>query len=50
MEPPLQTLAQDDFALGGNRQLATEYHALAGWPAQPKLVPTVVLCERDKHD
>ncbi len=27
------------------RAQATEFHGLAGWPAQPKLVPTVIVCE-----
>lgn len=33
--------AQEDMV----RTQATEFHGLAGWPAQPKLVPTVVVCE-----
>jgi hypothetical protein len=26
------------------RDHAAEFHGVAGWPAQPKLVPTVIVC------
>ena len=32
----------DQAPLG--RDHAAEFHGLAGWPAQPKLVPTVIVC------
>ena len=44
MEPPLRPSTPDHFALSG-RQQGADFHALAGWPAQPKLVPTVIICE-----
>ena len=27
------------------RDHAAEFHGVAGWPALPKLVPTVIVCE-----
>ena len=27
------------------RDHAAEFHGVAGWPAQPKLVPTVIVCK-----
>lgn len=27
------------------RDHAAEFHGVAAWPAQPKLVPTVIVCE-----
>ena len=42
MEPLMPPSLSDTFALSG-RQTPHEFH-LAGWPAQPKLVPTVITC------
>jgi 5'-AMP-activated protein kinase, regulatory beta subunit len=39
--PQLPMTPQDTAASGGN----TEYSGVAGWPAQPKLLPTVIICE-----
>ena len=40
MEPMPRT--DDTYGRGQ----AAEFHGVAGWPAQPKLVPTVITCER----
>ena len=39
MEPMPRT--DDTYGRGQ----AAEFHGVAGWPAQPKLVPTVITCE-----
>ena len=42
-------MAMDPMPMADNAPLvrdhAAEFHGLAAWPAQPKLVPTVILCE-----
>lgn len=42
-------MAMDPMPMVDNAPLvrdhAAEFHGLAAWPAQPKLVPTVILCE-----
>ena len=30
---------------GAGGASGSEYHGIAGYPAQPKLVPTVIVCE-----
>ena len=44
MEPLMQTSLADTYALSGRRHSGHD-HSLAGWPAQPKLVPTVITCK-----
>ena len=39
MEPMPRT--DDTYGRGQ----AAEFHGVAGWPAQPKLVPTVITCK-----
>ena len=44
--PPIESPREQGhahFALSGNQ--GPEAHAYAGWPAQPKLVPTVIQCK-----
>lgn len=42
-------MAMDPMPMADNAPLvrdhAAEFHGLAAWPAQPKLVPTVIVCE-----
>jgi hypothetical protein len=40
---PMEPIPKVDQAPLG-RDHAAEFHGLAGWPAQPKLVPTVIVC------
>lgn len=40
---PMEPMPKVDQAPLG-RDHAAEFHGLAGWPAQPKLVPTVIVC------
>lgn len=41
---PMEPIPKVDQAPLG-RDHAAEFHGLAGWPAQPKLVPTVIVCK-----
>lgn len=42
-------MAMDPMPMAETVQLvrdhAAEFHGVAAWPAQPKLVPTVIVCE-----
>jgi len=42
----MEPLAKADDVLG---RAATEFVGAAGWPAQPKLVPVVIVCEYLDH-
>lgn len=42
MEPLLQGSPPGEYALSGSRHGGQEYSSMGGWPAQPKLVPTVI--------
>ena len=39
----MEPIPQQGATLG--RDHAAEFHGVSGWPAQPKLVPTVIVCE-----
>lgn len=39
----MEPIPQQGGPLG--RDHAAEFHGVSGWPAQPKLVPTVIVCE-----
>ena len=39
---PMEPIPQSGGPLG--RDQAAEFHGVSGWPAQPKLVPTVIIC------
>ena len=43
LQVPMEPMPRTDDTYG--RGQAAEFYGVAGWPAQPKLVPTVITCE-----
>ena len=43
LQVPMEPMRRSDDTYG--RGQAAEFHGVAGWPAQPKLLPTVITCE-----
>lgn len=41
---PMEPIARADELTAANRN-APEFHGVAGWPAQPKLMPVVIVCK-----